>query len=105
MPEFMTGDVLTARADLLLFSGNGVVTKRGLVMGAGNAARFAQTYTGLPRELGDLLGVGIHQYGLLVNSTGTIGSFQSKVHWANSSSLKIMNLRGIHSPRLASLVR
>jgi hypothetical protein len=90
MPTFLTGNVLSASADLFLFTSNGVVTRNGLVMGAGVALSFANLFPRLPRELGNQVGVGTHQYGLLLNSTQTLGAFQTKLDWKNPSTLELI---------------
>jgi hypothetical protein len=90
MPTYVMGDVFSARVDLLLFPANGVVTARGLVMGAGAAKEFAARFGHLQAALGGLLGEGLHRYGLLLDESGKLGAFQTKLNWRDSSSLELI---------------
>ena len=102
MANFLTGNIWTTYQrpnNIILVTTNGVITRNGLVMGAGIALEAKVLEPLLPQVLADkaLLKanysrgyMGIIKYGVLFNPMWNIGAFQSKYHFKHDSPLELI---------------
>ena len=97
--ELKRGDMFAeSKADLILFTANGVVKRDGsLVMGAGAAKQAARLYPELPALLGRALRQrfrpgpgGVYRYHLAYSSKLGAGAFQTKLHYRDPSPLELV---------------
>jgi len=77
---------------VFLFTSNSIVKKDGtLVMGAGSAKDFKEVYTKAPKYFGgvvkDFPTIPVH---LVRRDEGLVGSFKTKNHWKEPSTLEIV---------------
>lgn len=98
MPKYLTGELWTAKADLLAVTTNGVISDGRLVMGSGAAKQAADRFPYLPTYAAQIIPTkypyrlgGINLYGFLDlgrpalvvgdNPKFSLGLFQSKRHY------------------------
>jgi len=90
------------RADLFLFTSNGVVSQGKLVMGAGTAKQMRDRYLGIDKAIGAKLTEGGYTgtdssgyiYGLLISNhfpVFKVGAFQTKRHWKEKANLSLIH--------------
>ena len=99
--DILSDDVLAA-ADAICFTSNGVIKKDGsLVMGAGVAKAFRDTYRGIDGHAGNavkkcgnvcqqVMTLFIGDDMLNIDRTVEVVAFPTKHHWRNSSDLKLI---------------
>lgn len=102
MANFLTGNIWSTYQkpnNIILVTTNGVITRNGIVMGAGIALEAKRLEPLLPQVLADkaLLKanysrgyMGIIKYGILFNPMWNIGAFQSKYHFKHDSPLELI---------------
>lgn len=102
MANFLTGNIWTTYQkpqNVILVTTNGVITRNGMVMGAGIALEAKRLEPLLPQVLADkaLLKanysrgyMGIIKYGVLFNPMWNIGAFQTKYHFKHDSPLELI---------------
>lgn len=83
-----SGDLWTFDAEFRCVTTNGVVTKYGLVMGAGVALQAKQRYPHLPEQLGRMVGE-IGNFPFLFEQERII-TIPTKWHWREKSSLNLI---------------
>jgi hypothetical protein len=93
MAIFVTANFLEIPATVHAFGANNVLTRQGLVMGAGAALAVKLKYPDAPKLLGDAIDSleEFERYGWVVVPTATgqvIGAFQSKTDWRLPSRLE-----------------
>lgn len=100
MPNYMSGDIWSQYnkdGSIIFVTTCGVLTRTGLVMGAGIALEARQREPMLPihfklaiHEKHGCIDLGVAHYGLLFKPEWEIGAFQTKYHFKSDSSLELI---------------
>lgn len=100
MPKYKSGDIWSQYGKdghIIMVTTCGVLTRTGLVMGAGIALEARQKEPKLPHnfmtkihEIRGHVDLGIAHYGLLFHETWDIGAFQTKYHYKHDSSIELI---------------
>jgi len=89
VPRVIKGDILKSNAEVIAFTANSITKKTGeLVMGAGCAKVFKESFSGIDKEFG---GINSKFGWKVIDFNGKkIGAFQSKIHYKDKSTLDII---------------
>ncbi len=100
MPNYKSGDIWSQYGkdgSVIFVTTCGVLTRTGLVMGAGIALEAKQREPKLPSQLMALIheyrgyvDLGIAHYGVLFKPEWHIGAFQTKYHFKSDSSIEVI---------------
>lgn len=113
MPKYVSGNIWTQYnkdGHIILVTTCGVISRAGLVMGAGIALEAKQLEPKLPikfmnkiHELRGHVDLGVAHYGLLFDETWEIGAFQTKYHFKHDSSIELIQFSCSKLKALAEL--
>lgn len=75
---------------LVLCTTNAVITRNGLVMGAGNALSMKTAHPSIPKRFAAL--IEDDPYGVIIDEEkgGFLGGFQTKHHWKSYSTIELL---------------